>query len=126
MDSKRILVVEDEAVSAMELKATLRELGYEVLGIVKNGEEAVRRAGELLPDLILMDIALPEMDGIQALKAIRKDASLQNIAVIALTASAMTSDRESILAYGFDGYIPKPIDQAEFMHTIQQVLYGKE
>jgi two-component system cell cycle response regulator DivK len=65
------------------------------------------------------------MDGIQAFKAIRKETNLQNIPVIALTASAMTSDREAILAYGFDGYIPKPIDHLEFMHTIQRVLYGK-
>ena len=91
-----------------------------------DGKAAVEQAKKHKPDLILMDIALPEMDGIQALKAIRNDAHLQNIAVIALTASAMTNDREAILAYGFDGYIPKPIDHDEFMHTIQQVLYGKE
>jgi CheY-like chemotaxis protein len=64
------------------------------------------------------------MDGIQALQAIRRDPGLQHVRVVALTASAMTTDREKVLAYGFDGYIPKPIDHEVFMRTIRQVIYG--
>jgi CheY-like chemotaxis protein len=119
-----VLVVEDNPDNMLTVKALLAD-DFVVIEAT-DGKVAVEQAKRHKPDLILMDIALPEMDGIQALKAIRNDARLQNIAVIALTASAMTSDREAILAYGFDGYIPKPIDHDEFMHTIQQVLYGKE
>jgi CheY-like chemotaxis protein len=119
-----VLVVEDNPDNMLTVKALLAA-DFTVIEAT-DGQAALEQAKRHKPDLILMDIALPKMDGIQALKAIRNDAHLQNIAVIALTASAMTSDRESILAYGFDGYIPKPIDHAEFMHTIQQVLYGKE
>ena len=76
------------------------------------------------PYLILMDIALPQMDGIEAFRAIREDAKLQHIPVIALTASAMTHDREIILGYGFDAYIAKPIEQKSFFKAINEVLYG--
>jgi signal transduction histidine kinase/CheY-like chemotaxis protein len=119
-----VLVVEDNPDNMLTVKALLAT-DFTVIEAT-DGKGAVEQAKRHKPDLILMDIALPEMDGIQALKAIRDDAHLQNIKVIALTASAMTNDREAILAYGFDGYIPKPIDLDEFMHTIQQVLYGKE
>ena len=71
-----------------------------------------------------MDIALPGIDGIEAFKMIRNDAKLQHIPVIALTASAMTSDRETILAHGLDDYIAKPIDEKLFFKTINSVLYG--
>ena len=77
-----------------------------------------------LPHLILMDIALPGMDGIAAFRLIRADAHLQHIPVIALTASAMTSDREAILAHGFDAYIAKPINEKLLSATIHEVLYG--
>ena len=72
-----------------------------------------------------MDISLPGMDGIQAFTKIRQTTESQNIPIIALTASAMTSDRETILAHGFDGYIGKPIDEKEFFLTIDKILYGK-
>ena len=123
-DKALVLVVEDNPDNMLTVKALLAA-DFTVIEAT-DGKAAVEQAKKHIPDIILMDIALPEMDGIQALKAIREDVRLQNTAVIALTASAMTSDRESILAYGFDGYIPKPIDHDEFMHTIQQVLYGKE
>jgi len=81
-------------------------------------------AGKHKPNLILMDIALPGMDGIEAFKKIRNNAKLQHIPVIALTASAMTSDRETILAHGFDSYIAKPIDEHIFFKIINETLYG--
>ena len=87
-----------------------------------DGNGCLEMAKKHLPNLILMDIALPGMDGIEAFKAIRDDGKLQHIPVIALTASAMTSDRETILAYGFDAYIAKPIDVDLFFKTIDEVL----
>jgi CheY-like chemotaxis protein len=119
----RILVVEDNEDNMLTVKAMLAE-DYDVIEAV-DGKQGVEMAAQHRPELILMDIALPEMDGIEAFKAIRKNAALQKIPIIALTASAMTSDREVILAYGFDGYIAKPIDDEVFFNTIRAVLYGK-
>ena len=90
-----------------------------------DGIGAVEMARQHKPDLILMDIGLPKMNGIAAFKIIRQDAALQHIPVIALTASAMIADRETILAHGMDAWIPKPIDEKEFFKTINKVLYGK-
>jgi CheY-like chemotaxis protein len=118
-----VLVVEDNPDNMTTVKALL-DGNYTILEAT-NGIEAVKMAVMHKPDLILMDIALPEMDGIEAFKAIRGNAHLQHTAVIALTASAMTTDREVILAYGFDAYIAKPIDQKSFFFTINEVLYGK-
>jgi CheY-like chemotaxis protein len=118
-----LLVVEDNLDNLLTVKALLAD-SYEVIE-ANNGLEAVAKARTQRPDLILMDIALPEMDGIEAFKIIHKDAVSQHIPIIALTASAMTSDRETILAYGFDAYIAKPIDETHFFNTINATLYGK-
>jgi signal transduction histidine kinase/CheY-like chemotaxis protein/HAMP domain-containing protein len=118
-----VLIVEDNPDNMISIKALL-DGNYIILEAV-NGIEAVKMAKLHKPNLILMDIALPEMDGIEAFKVIRKDAYMQQIPVIALTASAMTSDREAILAYGFDSYIAKPIDDNLFFITLNEVLYGK-
>jgi len=117
-----VLVVEDNPDNMTTVKALLSDK-YTVYEAV-NGKESIEMAVKYSPNLILMDIALPGMDGIEAFKAIRRDTHLQHIAVIALTASAMTSDRETILSFGFDAYIAKPIDEQLFYNTIKQVLYG--
>ena len=119
----RLLVVEDNPDNMLTVKALMA--GDFTVIEATDGLAAVQQARKHQPHLILMDIALPVIDGIQAFKQIRQDTACQGIPVIALTASAMTSDREAILAYGFDGYIPKPIDHQEFMHTIREVLYGE-
>jgi signal transduction histidine kinase/CheY-like chemotaxis protein/CHASE3 domain sensor protein len=118
-----VLIVEDNPDNMITVKALLD--GDYTLLEATNGNEAVKMAVMHKPDLILMDIALPELDGIEAYRAIRKNAHLQHTAIVALTASAMTSDREAILAHGFDAYIAKPIDQKAFFSTINEVLYGK-
>lgn len=119
----RVLIVEDNEDNMTTVKAIINDkyIVYEAY----DGVEAVQKARETKPDFILMDIALPEMDGIEAFKLIRADVHLSKIPVLALTASAMTSDREAILAHGFDAYLVKPIDDTEFFNTINQVLYGK-
>ena len=118
-----VLVVEDNPDNMITVKALL-DGNYAILE-ANNGIEAVKMAGLHEPNLILMDISLPEMDGIEAFNAISKNARLKNTRVIALTASAMTADREAILAHGFDGYIAKPIDEKIFFITINEVLHGK-
>ncbi len=117
-----VLVVEDNPDNMITVKAMLA--GNFTVIEASNGSEGVAMAKKHKPNLVLMDIALPEMDGIEAFKAIRNDAQLLHIPIIALTASAMTSDREIILAYGFDAYIAKPIDDKIFFTTINSVLYG--
>ncbi|MFZ1539594.1 MAG: response regulator, partial [Chromatiaceae bacterium] len=87
-----------------------------------DGRAGVEQARRHQPDIILMDIGLPVMDGFQALEEIRANESLRLTPVLAVTASAMKGDRESILAHGFDGYLSKPIDRAELMCLLQQRL----
>ena len=118
-----VLVVEDNPDNMKTVKAVLAD-EYTVLEAV-NGEEGVEQAKKHLPDVILMDIALPGMDGIQAFKIIRSDGRLQHIPVIALTASALKEDRDLILAVGFDAFIAKPIDESTFFAIIKETLYGK-
>jgi len=118
-----VLVVEDNADNMLTVKAIL-DTDFTVLEAV-DGIEGVSVARAQKPNLILMDISLPGVDGIEAFKRIRSDRYLENIPIIALTASALTTDRETILLNGFDDYIAKPIDQKLFFETINRVLYGK-
>lgn len=117
-----VLVVEDNADNMITFRAILAD-SCQLLEAV-DGQEAVAMAKKHRPNLILMDIALPGMDGIEAFKTIRNNTHLQHIPIVALTASAMTSDRETILAHGFDAYIAKPIDEQTFFKTINETLYG--
>jgi signal transduction histidine kinase/CheY-like chemotaxis protein/CHASE3 domain sensor protein/HAMP domain-containing protein len=118
-----VLAVEDNPDNMITVKALLND-HFRVLEAA-DGQESIELAKQFVPDLILMDIALPGIDGIQAFKVIRALPGLENIPVIALTASAMTQDREGILAQGFDAFIPKPIIEREFLKVIREVLYGR-
>ncbi|KAF5084864.1 response regulator [Acetobacterium wieringae] len=117
-----VLAVEDNPDNMITVKALLSD-HFRVLEAA-DGQESIEMAKQFVPDLILMDIALPGIDGIQAFKAIRAVPGLEKIPIIALTASAMTQDREGILAQGFDAFIPKPIIEREFLKVIREVLYG--
>ncbi|MEI6753711.1 MAG: response regulator [Paludibacter sp.] len=119
----KVLVVEDNSDNMITVKAIIAD-DFEVFEAF-DGENGFKLAKKISPDLILMDIALPGIDGVETLKKIRQIGKLSHIPVIALTASAMTSDREIILAHGFDGYIAKPIDELEFFTTIKSVLFGE-
>jgi signal transduction histidine kinase/DNA-binding response OmpR family regulator/HAMP domain-containing protein len=123
IDKPIILIVEDNTDNMITVKALLTE-NFVTYGAV-NGLEGIEFAKKYQPHLILMDIALPDMDGIQAFKIIRNNVFLQHIPIIALTASAMTSDRETILAHGFDAYLAKPINEKHFFKIINETLYGK-
>jgi signal transduction histidine kinase/DNA-binding response OmpR family regulator/HAMP domain-containing protein len=117
-----ILVVEDNEDNMITLKALLED-HFRVVGAF-DGSEGIEMAKKYVPDLILMDIALPGIDGIEAFNVIRQTPGLHHVPVIALTASAMTQDREGILAKGFEGFIPKPIIERDFLKVISEVLYG--
>jgi len=118
-----VLVVEDNPDNMITVKALLSD-EFKVLEAA-NGNTGYELAKKHMPDLILMDIALPDSDGLAIFTAIRKEPGLQHIPIIALTASAMISDREAILAHGFDSYIAKPIEEAFFFKIINETLYGK-
>ena len=115
-----VLVVEDNPDNMQTAEALLSDR-YQVVK-AQDGRAGVEQARLHQPDIILMDIALPVMDGIEALAVIRTDESLCHIPVIAATASAMKGDRETILAYGFDGYISKPIDADELKKMLHEAL----
>ncbi len=118
-----ILIVEDNPDNMITAKAILAD-HYDVIGAI-NGQEGIEMAIASVPDLILMDIELPLIDGIKAFAEIRNMPQLQHIPIIALTASAMIHDRETILAHGFDAFITKPIIEKQFFKVINEVLYGQ-
>ena len=115
-----VLVVEDDPDNLHTAKALLEE-HYQVVA-AEDGRQGLDQARRHRPDVILMDIAMPRLDGIQALAALRQDEALRDIPVIAVTASAMTGDRESILAHGFDGYLSKPIEHESLMKILRDWL----
>ena len=118
-----VLVVEDDPDNLRTARALL-EGRYQVVE-ARDGSEGIEQARQHQPDVILMDISMPKLDGIQALAALRQDEALRDIPVIAVTASAMTGDRESIMAHGFDGYLSKPIDHELLMRALREWLGGR-
>lgn len=119
----RILVVEDNAPNMKLTVLLLERDGHEILQAT-DAEEGLRLARERLPDLILMDIQLPGMDGLTAIRLLRADATTRDIKIVALTALAMTGDREKIEAAGCDGYITKPIHYQEFLQVVRGLTGG--
>jgi two-component system cell cycle response regulator DivK len=116
-----ILIVEDNEKNMKLVRDVLQVKGYKTLE-AGSAEDGIRLAIEHKPDLILMDIQLPGMNGIDALAVLRKDAPTASIPVIAVTASVMQQDRKLITEAGFDGYIGKPINLKEFLASVQQML----
>ena len=117
---KKILVVEDVDVNR-DLVVQLLEDEYEVIEAV-NGEEAVALAGKERPDLILMDLSLPVMDGWEATRQIKGQDELKSIPIIALTAHAMKGDEEKAKEAGCDDYLPKPIDEDDLFAKMAKHL----
>jgi len=118
---KRILLVEDNEMNRDMLGRRLRRKGFEV-AIAVDGQEGLDQCGTLLPDLVLMDMSLPVLDGWEATRRIKADERLRRIPVIALTAHAMTGDREKALAAGCDDYDTKPIELDRLLGKIQHLL----
>lgn len=116
-----ILVVEDTPANRALATKLLNAAGHDVL-TADNAEAGIVLARERLPDLVLMDLGLPDMDGWQALTAIRADDRSAGLRVIAFTAHAMVGDRERALAWGFDGYLSKPIEFGTFADSVASYL----
>ena len=122
MDAKRILVVDDNS-AGRELIRSALEPRYQVEEAI-DGCEGLRQIQDHRPDLVLMDIQMPCMDGYEVLKEIRKNESTATLPVIAVTAFAMFEDRQKALGAGFDGYLPKPINVTVLRMQVE-LLFGQ-
>ena len=121
MAGELILVIEDNEKNRKLVRDVLTFKGYTIVE-AETGEEGVRLARERSPKLVLMDIQLPGINGIEALRQLRADDATRAIPVIAVTASAMDRDRQTIMAAGFDGYQSKPLNVKEFMAAVEAIL----
>jgi two-component system cell cycle response regulator DivK len=116
-----ILIVEDNEKNMKLVRDILRHNKYTTLEAT-SGLDGVRIACESRPDLVLMDIQLPDIDGIEALRRIRQDATLDRLPVIAVSASVMPDDQQKIVNSGFDAFVTKPINLKQFLATVQRLL----
>ena len=114
-----ILLVEDNEDNRIIYSTVLRHLGYEVVEAL-DGVEAVAQARSRQPDLILMDISIPELDGWEATRILRADATTRHIPIVALTAHALSDDRERAQAVGFTAYLAKPIEPRAVVAEVQR------
>jgi len=121
MAGELVLIVEDNEKNRKLERDILQFHGYRTTE-ADNAEDGITLAQATPPALILMDIQLPRMNGIEALHVLRADARTRGIPVIAVTASAMTQDRQKIMAAGFDGYQAKPIDVTRFVAAVREML----
>jgi len=118
-----ILIVEDNDKNMKLARDVLQAKGYTTLEAV-NGEDGVRLALEHRPDMVLMDIQLPDINGVEAFTRIRANAGTATIPVVAFTASVTPMDRSRITDAGFDGFISKPINLKEFLEAVRRTLEG--
>ncbi len=121
MNGKRVLLIDDEQDSIEFVTAILKTEGISSI-FALNGVEGLDKARKEKPDLIILDIQMPKMDGFEVFDYIRNDKTMRHIPIIAVTASAMKGTKEEILAYGFDDYISKPIDEKLLKDAIRKVL----
>jgi CheY-like chemotaxis protein len=119
--TKRVLLVEDNKRTVDVLSQELTLLGYHVLAAT-SGEEAISKASDECPDLIIMDIRMPKMDGLEAVARIRNDPKTRSIPIIAATGNALPGDREKCLDSGCDDYLAKPFTHRELRAAIEKLL----
>ena len=119
MAGERVLVVEDNDKNMKLVRDVLQATGYSTLEAT-TGEEAVELALSQAPALVLMDVQLPGIDGVEALERMRQNERTASIPVLALTAQAMSGDRERFLEAGFDGYLAKPVDVGALIEAVRE------
>jgi two-component system, cell cycle response regulator DivK len=119
MAGERILVVEDNEKNMKLFRDVLQATGYTTMEAT-NGEDAVELARSHQPAVVLMDVQLPGIDGLEALARLRRDEQTASIPVLALTAQAMSGDRERFLEAGFDGYLSKPVDITQLIQSVRE------
>ena len=119
MTNAKILLVEDNEKNMKLFRDVLRAAGYETLEATTGGQ-ALKLAVQNVPDLVLLDVGLPDIDGVAVLGRLRTEDRTAFIPVLALTAQAMTGDRERFLAAGFDGYVSKPVNIVALVETVRK------
>lgn len=117
----KILYIEDNPQNMRLVRKILKHAGYDVIE-AEDGASGLKVAKDEMPDLILMDVNLPDIDGLEVTAELKKDDVAQNIPIIALTANAMVGDREKALEAGCDGYLPKPINRQELLNIVQEFI----
>jgi CheY-like chemotaxis protein len=124
MNGCKILIVEDNALN-LELATDLLEVSGFTVHSTRTAEDGLRLARELSPDLVLMDIGLPGMDGLSATRALKSDAATHNLVVVGLTAHAMKGDEGNAKLAGCDGYLTKPINTRTFVASIKEFIASR-
>ncbi len=122
---RTVLYIEDNEQNLYLVTFILQSAGYEVLQ-ARSGQEGIQTAAGSLPDLILLDIQLPEMDGYEIARRLRSNPALRRTPLVAVTSYAMVGDREKALASGCDGYIEKPIDPETFIAQMERHMPGED
>lgn len=120
-NTKTILIVEDNEDNLMVYRTILEHVGYAVIE-ARDGEEGIARAREEHPDLILMDISIPRIDGWEATRRLKKNEETRDIPIIALTAHALEEDREKALRVGCDGYLAKPVEPRRVVEEVKRYV----
>ncbi len=123
---KKILLVEDHADTAELLQYELKAIGYPTISVAVNGAEALRKVYEEKPDLILLDIVLPDMSGLELARKLKADPRTRAVLILAATAKAMHGDREKCLESGCDGYLAKPFLPKQLKEEITKLLAPAE
>ncbi len=121
---RKILIVEDNDDSRELVVKVLRNKGYMTVEAI-DGEEAIEKVISERPDLILLDISIPKLDGYEVAKRLKSREDVKDIPIVAVTAHAMKGDREKVIAAGFEGYISKPVDVRELPEQVRSYLRGK-
>jgi len=119
--TKTILIVEDNEDNLMVYRTILEHVGYNVIE-ARDGEEGIARAREEHPDLILMDISIPRIDGWEATRRLKENEETRDIPIIALTAHALEEDREKALRVGCDGYLAKPVEPRRVVEEVKRYV----
>jgi two-component system cell cycle response regulator DivK len=121
---RKILIVEDNQDSRELVVKVLKNKGYQTIEAA-DGEEALEKTATERPDLILLDISIPKIDGYEVAKRLKSQEEFKDIPIVALTAHAMKGDREKVIVSGFEGYISKPINVRELPDQVRSYLRGK-
>ena len=121
---RKILIVEDNQDSRELVVKVLKNKGYQTIEAA-DGEEALEKTAAERPDLILLDISIPKIDGYEVAKRLKSQEEFKDIPIVALTAHAMKGDREKVIVSGFEGYISKPINVRELPDQVRSYLRGK-
>ncbi len=117
-----LILIVDDVPSNRDLAAELLELEEYEVAQAADGQEALEKVAQQRPDLILMDLRMPVLDGVEATRQLKSDAATRDIPVLALTASVMVGERERIMREGFDGFITKPINFDELLNAVEEAL----